>query len=518
MTDFESFAQLIKYYREYELRLTQEDFAESIGVTRECIQKWEYGKTIPRTNRLDNIFGTDRNYLQEGVELLIMERENRKNQLSPKSQDLNSEENIVVSLPEKKSKEIRNETDIYKMLSKDIKIDINNSKIGTNTFLFGTTGSGKNRFYIEPNISLANTNYIILDPGGYNYEKHSQSLKDKGFDVKLLDFSENYTSNEDSFIYNPFVYFANEENIRNYINVFQNMTYVGDDEFWKSTTSEILYYLFLYVWKEYVYDKFHGYGYVAPNANILEVDSLLDKIIEEEAQNEEHGPLWKSIMSKTLKYDSLSKETRKHVLINIKILLTYSVVAYKKMGYTKEDCIGSSYLYDFGDHPKQALFIKMSRNDEANCQLQTIALNQFISMVMSGVIYPLPLRIIIDEIENAGIIPELDKFLAIMRKTNVTVDITSSTIAAFKNVYPNTYNNILANCNIVLYSCNDYQTSEYLSKKMGKSSVLTNKLVPFKLISFKKYGQKVEEEQLYNLSDDQCIVFLQGREPIITTK
>ena len=55
-----------------------------------------------------------------------------------------------------------------------------------NVLVCGGSGAGKTRFYAKPNIMQANTSFIVLDPKGELLRDTSNMLKNKGYDIKVL--------------------------------------------------------------------------------------------------------------------------------------------------------------------------------------------------------------------------------------------------------------------------------------------------------------------------------------------
>ena len=70
---------------------------------------------------------------------------------------------------------------------------------GVHSLVIGSTGSGKTTTFINPMIQLiAATNcgssMIVTDPKGELFDLHSQFLKDRGYDVMVLDLRDTYSS------------------------------------------------------------------------------------------------------------------------------------------------------------------------------------------------------------------------------------------------------------------------------------------------------------------------------------
>lgn len=70
---------------------------------------------------------------------------------------------------------------------------------GAHSLVIGATGSGKTTTFINPMIQLigasdCGSSMIMTDPKGELFSLHSQFLKEKGYDVKLLDLRDTYSS------------------------------------------------------------------------------------------------------------------------------------------------------------------------------------------------------------------------------------------------------------------------------------------------------------------------------------
>ncbi|MCQ2399433.1 MAG: type IV secretory system conjugative DNA transfer family protein, partial [Clostridia bacterium] len=68
-----------------------------------------------------------------------------------------------------------------------------------NSIIIGSTGSGKTTTFVSPMIQLlastsAGSSMIITDPKGELFSLHSQYLKDNGYDVKVIDLRDTYSS------------------------------------------------------------------------------------------------------------------------------------------------------------------------------------------------------------------------------------------------------------------------------------------------------------------------------------
>lgn len=79
-------------------------------------------------------------------------------------------------------------------------LDCHETQLNNNVLVVGTSGSGKTRSIVTPNIIQATGSYIVSDPKGNLYEQYGPYLKKQGYVVEKLDF----TDPENSAHYNFF--------------------------------------------------------------------------------------------------------------------------------------------------------------------------------------------------------------------------------------------------------------------------------------------------------------------------
>ena len=79
---------------------------------------------------------------------------------------------------------------------KDMKVGFNSP---CHSIIIGSTGSGKTTTFVSPMIQIlastaAGSSMVITDPKGELFMLHSQYLKDRGYDVKVIDLRDTYSS------------------------------------------------------------------------------------------------------------------------------------------------------------------------------------------------------------------------------------------------------------------------------------------------------------------------------------
>ena len=113
----------------------------------------------------------------------------------------------------------------------------------------GSSGSGKTRFWLTPQLLQAHSSYVVVDPKGGVLGQVGSFLQKRGYKIKVfnsIDFSK-------SMHYNPLAYIRNEADILKFVDALISNT-KGEgkegDPFW--TKSETLLYCALigYIWYE----------------------------------------------------------------------------------------------------------------------------------------------------------------------------------------------------------------------------------------------------------------------------
>ena len=88
-------------------------------------------------------------------------------------------------------------------------LDCFETQLSNNVLVIGSTGSGKTRSFIQPNIEQLYGSSLIYDPKGALYKKYAAWLREQGYYVGKLDF----TNPRDSLHYNPFAYIRTTQDV-----------------------------------------------------------------------------------------------------------------------------------------------------------------------------------------------------------------------------------------------------------------------------------------------------------------
>ena len=370
--------------------------------------------------------------------------------------------------------------DENKLLTQNVAIGLDGRKHrrNLNVLVCGGSGAGKTRFYAKPNIMNANTSFVVLDPKGELLRDTGNLLKEKGYEVKVLDLIDM----EKSHCYNPFVYLHSDDDIQRLTtNLFKNTTPKGSqtqDPFWDQTAAMLLKALVCYLHYEAPPDE-QNFPMVMEMIRAGDVkedneeyQSVLDELFERlEERNPEHIALkyyraYHSGSAKTLKSIQISLVSR---------LEKFNLDSLAGITQTDEMELGN-----IGEK-KTAVFAVISDNDSSFNFIVGMLYTQLFQQLyyqadsIHGGRLPVHVHFVMDEFANVALPDEFDKLLSTMRSREISVSIIIQNLAQLKALFEKQWESIVGNCDEFLYlGGNEQSTHEYVSKLLGKETIDTN--------------------------------------------
>lgn len=173
-----------------------------------------------------------------------------------------------------------------------------NIKTSQNLLIVGSSGSGKTRYVVQPNVLQAQDSLVIVDYLGEMLENHGMTLLKHGYKIKVLNVLDPLKSDT----YNPFRYLYNDSDMQNLSNAIvngsENINLKGSDS---HADQILLYQLIRYI------SKNKGVSRDQKNLvfliqllkmDFLELDSLILNSFE-----------------KTDDYSNLSQEKKQHAIL-----------------------------------------------------------------------------------------------------------------------------------------------------------------------------------------------------------
>lgn len=414
-----------------------------------------------------------------------------------------------------------------KVLTKNVSIGLNGRehRRNLNVLVCGGSGAGKTRFYAKPNIMNANTSFVILDPKGELLRDTGSLLKEKGYEIKVIDL----INMEKSHCYNPFVYLRDDNDIqRLVVNLFKNTTPKGsqtNDPFWDQAAMMLLLALIFYLHYEAPENE-QNFSMVMEMIRAGEVyedndeyrsplDELFDRL---EQRTPEHVAL-KYYRS----YRSGSAKTLKSIQISL-IARLEKFNLDSLAGITQTD---EMELWSLGEK-KTAVFAVIPDNDSSFNFIIGMLYTQLFQQlyyqadVVHGGRLPIHVHFVMDEFANVALPDEFDKLLSTMRSREISVSIIIQNFAQLRALFDKQWESIAGNCDEFLYlGGNEQTTHEYVSKLLGRETIDTNSYGQSKgrggsyTTNRQKSGRELmTPDEVRMLDNHYALLFIRGESPI----
>lgn len=341
------------------------------------------------------------------------------------------------------------------------------TKLNANVAVFGASGSMKTRAYCINRILqsvIRRESLIITDPKSELYEKTSEYLRSKGYEVKVF----NLVSPESSDSWNCFCEIKGDELMAQLFCdvIIKNTGSERGDHFWDNAEMNLLKSLVLYVER----------GYPIENKNIGEVYKLLTLNSENEL----------SVLFDNLPYShpakapysifkQASETVRSGVIIGLGSRLQVfqnsqirSITSYDEIDLELPGKMPCAYFCITSDQDStfdflsslflSFVFIKLVRYADKSCPDGKL---------------PVPVHILGEELTACGVIPDLSRKISVIRSRNISMSCVFQNLAGLQNRYPyNQWQEILGNSDIQLFlGCADELTAKYISDRAGEISI-----------------------------------------------
>ena len=398
-----------------------------------------------------------------------------------------------------------------------------------NCCVIGSSGSGKTRFWLTPQLLQAHSSYVVVDPKGGTLEQCGAFLQKQGYRAKVfnsIDFSK-------SMHYNPLAYIRNEADILKFVDTLIANT-KGDgkegDPFW--TKAETLLYCALIA-----YIIFEGPA-EDRNLNTL-VDMIGGMEVKENDENfmnavdymfaglEKRKPDCFAV-KQYKKYKLASGKTAKSILISCGARLApfdipqlREIMSYDELGLDR-----------VGDR-KTALFFLISDTTPTYNFLVALAFSQMFNLLceradnVHGGRLPHHVRVLWDEAANTGQVPNLEKLVAVIRSREVSLCLFYQQMAQCKAIYDKNAETILGNMDSVVFlGGRESSTIKEISENwLGKAtiSMQTEGRSKGQSESYNLNTQRLGRElmtpaELATMPGDRCILQLRGLPPFYSPK
>ena len=397
-----------------------------------------------------------------------------------------------------------------------------------NCCVIGSSGSGKTRFWLTPNLLQAHSSFVVVDPKGGILGQVGTFLQKRGYKIKVfnsIDFSK-------SMHYNPLSYIKTESDILKFVNALIENT-KGDgkegDPFW--TKSETLLYCALIG-----YIVFEG-PEEERNINTL-VDMINSMETKEDDENFKHAVDYMFMglekrqpnhfaVRQYKKFKLASGKTTKSILISCGARL-----APFDIGQLREIMSYDEMQLDRMGDRKTATFFIISDTDTTYNFIVALAFSQMFNLLceradtVHGGRLPHHVRVLWDEAANTGQVPQLEKLVAVIRSREISLCLFLQAQSQLKALYKDHAETIMGNMDSVIFlGGREHSTIKELSEVLGKETISMQTESRTRGQS-ESYGQNMQRlgkelmtmDELTTMPGNKCILQLRGLRPFLSPK
>ena len=398
-----------------------------------------------------------------------------------------------------------------------------------NACIIGSSGSGKTRFWLTPQLLQAHSSYVCVDPKGGVLSQVGAFLQRRGYKVKVfnsIDFSK-------SMHYNPLSYIHNEADILKFVDtLIANTKGEGKegDPFW--TKAETLLYCALIA-----YIIFEAPAEDRNINTLVDMISGMDVKEDDESYMNAVDYMFKGLekrkpdcfaVKQYKKYKLASGKTAKSILISCgSRLAPFDIPQLREiMSYDELE------LDRIGDR-KTAVFLTISDTTPTYNFIVALAFSQMFNLLceradnVHGGRLPHHVRVLWDEAANTGQVPSLEKLVAVIRSREVSLCLFYQQYAQCKAIYKDNAETILGNMDSVIFlGGRESSTIKEISENwLGKAtiSMQTEGRSRGQSESYNQNTQRLGRElmtpsELATMPGDKCILQLRGLPPFFSSK
>ena len=398
-----------------------------------------------------------------------------------------------------------------------------------NACVIGSSGSGKTRFWLTPQLLQAHSSYVVVDPKGGTLDQCGRFLQREKYKVRVLnsiDFSK-------SMHYNPLAYIKTESDVLKFVTALIANT-KGDgkegDEFW--TKAETLLYCALVA-----YIVFEGpeeernMNTLVEMINSMEVredDETFKNAVDYMFDGLERRSPQHFAVRQYKKYKLASGKTAKSILVSAAVrLASFTLPEIQRITASDDMELGK-----LGER-KQAIFCIIPDSNDASLNflvgmLYTQAFQELYyqaDKVHQGAL-PVPVRLMFDEFANVALPDGYARLQATMRSRNIMSTIILQNISQLKALFKDDWEGIIGNADSFLYlGGNEQSTHKYISELLGKETIDTKTSSQSKgrngsySQNFQQTGRELmTPDEVRRLDNKNAIVLIRGEKPVLDEK
>ena len=396
-----------------------------------------------------------------------------------------------------------------------------------NACVIGSSGSGKTRFWLTPQLLQAHSSYVVVDPKGGTLDQCGRFLQREKYRVRVfnsIDFSK-------SMHYNPLAYIKTESDVLKFVNALIANT-KGDgkegDEFW--TKAETLLYCALVA-----YIVFEGPEEERNMNTLVEMINSMEVREDDESFKNAVDYMFDGLAKRNpqhfavrqyAKYKLASGKTAKSILISCGARLApFDIKELRDlMSYDELE------LDTLGDR-KTALFLIMSDTDSTFNFVIAMLQSQLFNLLCDkaddeyGGKLPVHVRCLLDEFANIGQIPQFEKLIATIRSREISASIILQSQSQLKAIYKDAAEIILDNADSTLFLGGRGKNAKDISENLGRETIDSfntseNRGTQVSHgLNYQKLGKELmTQDEIAVMDGGKCILQLRGVRPFFSDK
>ena len=343
--------------------------------------------------------------------------------------------------------------------------------LNNNVLVLGSSGSGKTRNFLKPNLLQCAGSYVVLDSKGRLYREMAPYLRAHGYKVDCLDF----TTMEGTIGYDPLHHVRWRrgrplaQDIIGIASALFPKADMGDDPFWASAAAN---YVASYI--AYVFEALPDREW-----NMASVVSVYEQACEGKAEGLFFDLAQQDPGSYAVSLYRRAKTTARAEKMHSSIM---GIIAAYLLPLTFDGALASfcrpeQIFFDDLAREQRALFVTMDDMDRSLAPLTSLFVRQafqtlcnFADAECEGGCLPVPVRFMLDDFANLTL-PGFDDVLSVIRSREVSCTVICQTVSQLEARYGEAEaNSIIGNCDRQLVlGFQDERTARYFSLRAGKT-------------------------------------------------
>ncbi len=379
-----------------------------------------------------------------------------------------------------------------------VSMDTIKTQLNNNTVTIGGSGSQKTRGHVKPSALQFNCNYILTDPKDRTIREIGKGFYENNYDIKYL----NLVDMTRSMKYNPLKYIERPSDVLKFVNNFIDNTTKeatnqgGDDFFVKAEIAWMTFAIFFIL--------------ASPDDSEKNLNTMMDLLdMSDASEEDENAKCEMDVIMEQLEesfnilleynlvdknnytylairqyrlYKKAAGKTAKSILISLGVRLqVFNIPELKELISDDEldlETFGRPKKDKDGNYIKSVLFVSISDYDSTFSFMAAVIYQQLFEILYriadstkDGRL-PIHTRFILDEFANTGKQQDFERKVATIRSREISVDIILQNLAQLKNLYKESWETIIGNCDVTLFlGGKEYSTLEQLSKWIGNTTI-----------------------------------------------